>query len=50
MYDMKLAEGTSVGEGRPELEWGRQRKEEYQLKDSFTSLKDGPYVQFRERQ
>lgn len=48
-YDMKLAEGTSVGEGRPELEWGRQRKEEYQLRDSFTSLKDGPYVQFRER-
>ncbi|KAL2067540.1 hypothetical protein VTL71DRAFT_1965 [Oculimacula yallundae] len=50
MYDMKLADGTSVGEGRPELEWGRQRREEYQLKDSFTSLKDGPYVQFRERQ
>lgn len=49
MYDMKLAEGTSVGEGDPGLEWGRQRREEYQLRDSFTSLKDGPYVRFRER-
>ena len=50
MYDMKLADGTSLGEGSPELEWGRQRRDEYQLRDSFTSLKDGPYVQFRERE
>ncbi|KAK2623903.1 hypothetical protein QTJ16_006537 [Diplocarpon rosae] len=50
MYDMKLAEGTSAGEGRPELEWGRQRREEYQLRDTFTSLKDGPYLKFRERE
>ncbi|TVY82613.1 Cytochrome P450 monooxygenase apf7 [Lachnellula suecica] len=49
MYDMKLADGMSVGEGSLDAEWGRQRKEEYQLKDSFTSLKDGPYVQFRDR-
>ncbi|PBP23629.1 Cytochrome P450 [Diplocarpon rosae] len=49
MYDMKLAEGTSAGEGRPEWEWGRQRREEYQLRDTFTSLKDGPYVKFRAR-
>jgi cytochrome P450 len=49
MYDMKLADGVRVGEGHPGAEWGRQRSEEYQLRDSFTSLKDGPYVQFRER-
>jgi cytochrome P450 len=49
MYDMRLAEGMTVGEGNLDAEWGRQRKEEYQLRDSFTSLKDGPYVQFRER-
>jgi len=49
MYDMKLADGSTVGEGSLDAEWGRQRKEEYQLRDSFTSLKDGPYVQFRER-
>ncbi len=50
MYDMKLADGTSVGEGRLDMEWGRQGKGEYQLRDSFTSLKDGPYVQFRARE
>lgn len=49
MYDMRLAEGVRVGEGSPDAEWGRQRTEEYQLRDSFTSWKDGPYVQFRER-
>lgn len=49
MYDFKLAEGARVGEGAPGLEWGRQRTGEYQLRDSFTSLKDGPMVQFRER-
>ncbi len=49
MYDMKLADGIRVGEGSPKLEWGRQRKGEYQLRDSFTSLKDGPFVQFRLR-
>lgn len=49
MYDFKLAEGGRVGEGAPGLEWGRQRTGEYQLRDSFTSLKDGPMVQFRER-
>ena len=50
LYDMKLADGIHVGEGNPALKWGRKRKQEYQLRDSFTSLKDGPLVQFRERQ
>ena len=49
LYEMRLAPGDHVGEGNPDLEWGRQRKGEYQLMDSFTSLKDGPYVEFRER-
>lgn len=49
MYEMRLASGIVVGEGSPDLEWGRQRREEYQLKDSFTSMKDGPFVEFRER-
>lgn len=47
MYDMRAAEGMTTGEGNLGLEWGRQRKGEYQLRDSFTSMKDGPYVQFR---
>lgn len=47
LFDMRLEPGTSLGEGRPELECGRQRRGEYQLKDTFTSMKDGPLVQFR---
>ncbi|MCJ1266174.1 hypothetical protein MMC22_006056 [Lobaria immixta] len=49
MYDMRLASGTTLGEGRPDLERGRQRVGEYQLKDTFTSMKDGPMVEFRMR-
>jgi len=48
-FDMRLTPGTSVGEGRPDLEVGRRRTMEFQLKDTFTSLKDGPVVQFRKR-
>lgn len=49
LYEMRLAPGMTTGEGNPSLEWGRQRTTEFQLRDSFTSMKDGPYVQFRER-
>ena len=49
MYEMRLAPGITVGEGNPALEWGRQRKNEFQLQDSFSSMKDGPYVEFRAR-
>jgi cytochrome P450 len=47
LFDMRLAPGTDVGAGSPKLEVGRQRRGEYQLKDTFTSMKDGPMVQFR---
>lgn len=49
MYDMRLAAGERVGEGSPEFEWGRQRRDEFQLKDTFTAMKDGPMVEFRLR-
>jgi len=49
LYDMRKVAGMTVGEGHPDGEEGRRRPEEYQLKDSFTSMKDGPYVEFRER-
>lgn len=48
-FDCRLAPGTTVGEGKPDLEEGRRRTMEYQLKDTFTSVKDGPLVQFRAR-
>jgi len=46
-FEMRLAPGSHVGEGRADLEEGRRRVMEYQLKDTFTSMKDGPMVQFR---
>ncbi|KAF2430043.1 benzoate 4-monooxygenase cytochrome-like protein P450 [Tothia fuscella] len=50
LYDMKLAEGMDVvGAGGGEAEFGRHRRGEYQLKDTFTSMKDGPMVEFRSR-
>ena len=51
MYDMRRAVGVvDPGEGRDDLEWGRHRREEYQLVDTFTSMKDGPMIEFRRRE
>jgi cytochrome P450 len=47
LYDMKV--DGRVGEGTEAGVWGRQRSEEYQLRDCFTSMKDGPLVKFRAR-
>ncbi|KAI5920170.1 isotrichodermin C-15 hydroxylase [Camillea tinctor] len=50
LYDLrKTSAGFDPAEGRPDLEWGRQRPDEFQLIDQFTSLKDGPMVEFRRR-
>jgi cytochrome P450 len=49
LYDLRTSAGPDPAEGRPDLEWGRQRPDEYQLIDQFTSLKDGPMVEFRKR-
>ena len=46
LYDMRLAPGSHMGEGSPDLEFGRHRPMEFQLKDTFTSAKDGPLVEF----
>jgi cytochrome P450 len=51
-YDMRLAPGTHVGDvghGMFGDRVGRTREGEYQLKDTFTSHKEGPMVQFRAR-
>jgi cytochrome P450 len=49
LYDMRLAPGSHTGEGSPDLEFGRHRPSEFQLKDTFTSAKDGPLVEFAAR-
>lgn len=49
LYDLRKSAGFDPAEGNPDLEWGRQRVDEFQLIDQFTSLKDGPLVEFRKR-
>lgn len=48
-YDVRLAPGTHLGEGGEWKKWefGTERNEEYQTLDTFTSMKDGPAVQFK---
>jgi cytochrome P450 len=50
MYDLRAARGATNGEGgQPGAEWGREKVGEFQLRDTFTSLKDGPMVEFSRR-
>ncbi|RDW60060.1 putative cytochrome P450 67 [Coleophoma crateriformis] len=54
LYDMRKAQQepwmSKIGEGSADQEFGRQRVAEYQMKDSFTSFKDGPWVEFLARE
>lgn len=47
--DFRFAPGQSVGEGKPELGWGRTDPMQYQMDDIFIGLREGPIVQFRAR-
>ena len=51
MFDMRIAEGTTAGEGNPSLGEGslRHRKGEFQGLDKFVLQADGPMVEFRLR-
>jgi len=49
LFDMRKAAGFDPAEGKKGNEWGRHRADEYQLIDQFTSLKNGPMVEFRRR-
>lgn len=49
LYDMRIAPGTSLGEGRPDGPDGRRRREEYQLIDTFVSKAHDPMVVFKLR-
>ncbi|KAF2458928.1 cytochrome P450 [Lineolata rhizophorae] len=54
-FDLRLARGEAgrIGEGgwgEAGREWGREKRGEYQLKDTFTSWKDGPMVEFKLRE
>ncbi len=50
LYDVRRAVGVrDPSEGHESLDFGRHRSSEFQLIDTFTSLKNGPVVEFRER-
>jgi cytochrome P450 len=50
-FDFKKPEGSEslLGEGSPNAQYGRHRKDEYQLFDHIICSKDGPMLQFRKR-
>jgi cytochrome P450 len=48
LYDLRKAVGVvDPGEGKKGMEYGRHRASEFQLVDTFTSMKNGPMVEFR---
>ncbi|KAJ5734190.1 hypothetical protein N7493_002976 [Penicillium malachiteum] len=54
LFDMRTESGKHLNEvnsdkKRSESSWGRQRKEEFQTRDVFTSTHEGPAIQFRKR-
>lgn len=49
-YDLKSAEGQHIGEGHPGLGWGRSNKMQYQFKDAYIGLHEGPMMQFKKRE
>lgn len=49
IYEWRLQPGSSVGEGRKGMDWGRERKDEFQLWDKFVSISEGPLVEFKSR-
>ncbi len=48
--DVRLAPGSTLGEGAVELGWGRRNKNQFQLEDAYISVRHGPMLQFRVRQ
>lgn len=47
--DVRLAPGSTLGEGAPELGWGRRDKNQFQLDDAYVAIRHGPMLQFRKR-
>lgn len=47
LFDIRLKEQSTVGEGRLGMGYGRTRRNEFQLYDKFVSQTDGPLIEFR---
>lgn len=47
--DVRAEPGSALGEGAPELGWGRRDRKQFQLDDAYVALRDGPMIQFKKR-
>ncbi|TVY31882.1 Cytochrome P450 monooxygenase [Lachnellula subtilissima] len=47
--DVRVPAGDSVGAGSEELGWGRRSKRNFQIRDAYVAVKDGPMLQFKRR-
>lgn len=50
LLEVKVPEGDTLGQGVPDLMWGRRNKNQFQLDDAFIACKQGPMAQFKRRQ
>ncbi|KAL8965293.1 MAG: hypothetical protein Q9197_006583 [Variospora fuerteventurae] len=48
--DVRAEPGSTLGEGAPDLGWGRRDRKHFQLEDAFVAMRDGPMVQFKKRE
>lgn len=48
-FDVRAEPGSTLGEGKPELGWGRRDRKQFQVDDAYISIRHGPMIQFRKR-
>ena len=48
-YDLRGMPGGTEGMGGPEMMWGRRQKTQFQVWDFMVAHRNGPMVQFRQR-
>ena len=49
-FDVRAEPGSTLGEGSPELGWGRRDRKQFQLDDAFVAIRNGPMIQFKKRE
>jgi cytochrome P450 len=48
--DARRLPGDKLGEGSPELCWGRRERHVFQMRDAWIFVRNGPMVQFKKRE
>ncbi|KAF1997031.1 cytochrome P450 [Amniculicola lignicola CBS 123094] len=47
--DLRVVPGESLGAGHRSLGWGRRDENQYQVRDAYITVHEGPMLQFRKR-